>query len=1185
MNHLLSVLLAVFLFVGLMAPVPTTAAPTVSALRISQVYGGGGNTGATYTNDFIEIFNGSMTTVSLAGHSVQYASAAGDSWQVTALSGSLAPGQYYLIQEAQGAGGTVSLPPPDATGSIPMSLSSGKVALVNSTTALTVSCPTAGVVDFVGYGGSANCFEVAPTATLDNTIAALRLGNGCTDTDNNGADFTADAPNPRNTASTTNACGPTDAAPAVASVDPLPGAADVPIGANISITFSEAVSVTGSWYGISCATSGAHTAAVTGGPVTFALDPDSDFGPGELCTVTVFAAQVSDQDTDDPPDNPVGNYVWALMTASPAAPAMIINELDADTPGTDAAEFVELYDGGVGSTSLDGLAIVFYNGATDLSYVAIDLDGHVTDAGGYFLLGNAALAPDIAFADNTLQNGQDAVALYQGDAVDFPVGAAVTTVNLVDAIVYDTSDEDDAGLLVLLNAGQPQVDENATGASAAESSQRCPNGAGGARDTDTYAQFAPTPRTANLCAAADAPPAVAITAPANATMNVPVNSDVSITFSEPVTIAEGWHSISCTTSGEHTATVTGGPTTWALNPDVDFAAGEVCTVTVYASQVLDQDTEDPPDAMTADYAWSFTIAATDICDDPYTAIYDVQGSGPASPLVDTTVAIEGVVVGDFQGATGLNGYYLQDPAGDGDPATSDGIFVYVPTANPFAGVDVQVGDELHLSGTVKEYNGVTELDNLTELKICGAGVVAPTTVDLPETTNGDLERYEGMLLTFPETLTVSQNYFQGRYGQVTLSSEGRMYNPTNGNGLGDTFDLNARRILVLDDGYSGQNPSPIPYIGEDDTLRAGDTVIGLTGTLDYGPINATSPYIYDYRLQPTEPVTFTRANARPAVPDAVGGNVKVASFNVLNYFTTFGSRGANNQEEFDRQRAKIITALQAIDADVVGLMEIENNGAAIADLVAGLNAAMGAGAYAYVVEPAPGADEIKVALIYKPAAVSPAGAAQNYQISTAEYDPLFDRPPLAQTFTVLATGEEFTVVVNHFKSKGSCPDSGVDADQGDGQGCWNSKRVAQAAGLLGFTAQLQTLSGDEDVLVIGDLNAYGAEDPINTLIAGGLIDEVSQVPAAQRYTYIFDGLSGYLDHGLATPSLAAQVSGRTLWHINADEPSVIDYNTEFKPQDLYAPTPYRSSDHDPVILGLQLGARRVFLPLVVKSEW
>lgn len=971
-----------------------------------------------------------------------------------------------------------------------------------------------------------------------------------------------------------------DTAPTVASTNPAAGATGVALDASLAVTFSEDVAVTGTWYDITCSTSGAHTAAVSGGPAAYILDPDADFAYSESCTVTIYAAQVTD--LDGTADNMAADYSWGFETAAPAGPVAIINELDADTVSTDTAEFIELYDGGAGNTSLDGLALVLYNGSTDVSYNAFDLDGRSTDAAGYFVLcGNAANVPnchlDVTPDTDLIQNGQDAVALYQADASSFPNGTAVTTANLIDAIVYDTSDADDPGLLVLLNAGQPQVDENANAAGTLESNQRCPNGSGGARNTETYGQWLPTPGALNVCGA-DLPPTVASTNPASGATGVAANSDVTVTFSEPVTATGSWYQISCATSGAHTAVVTGGPTTWTLNPDADFSAGEACTVTIYAAQVADQD--DPPDAMAADYVWSFTVAEADICENPFTPIYTVQGNGAASPLVGTVgVAIEGIVVGDFQGTTGLNGFYVQDAAGDADVLTSDGVFVYVPAANALSGIDVAVGDAVHLVGTVKEYNGVTQMDSLTALKICGTGSVAATVVELPELVNDDLERFEGMLVTFPETLTVSQNYFQGRYGQVTLSSEGRMYNPTNGNGLGDTFELNARRMLVLDDGYSGQNPSPIPYIGADDTLRAGDTVAGLTGTLDYGPINSTSPYIYDYRLQPTQPVSFTRVNARTAAPAAVGGNVTVASFNVLNYFTTFGSRGATNLEEFVRQRTKIIAALVAIDADVVGLMEIENNGAtAVGDLVAGLNAAMGAGTYAYVTEPAPGADEIKVAMIYKPAAVAPLGATQNYQTSTATYSPLYDRPPLAQTFTVAATGETFTVMVNHFKSKGSCPAEGVDTDQGDGQGCWNAKRVAQATGLLDFISQLQASAGDPDVLVIGDLNAYGIEDPVKVLTDAGLIDEVALVPGASRYTYTFDGFSGYLDHGLVTPSVAAQVTGRTLWHINTDEPSVIDYNLEFKPQDLYTPTPYRSSDHDPVILGLGLYADLGDLP-------
>ncbi|HTP10291.1 MAG TPA: ExeM/NucH family extracellular endonuclease, partial [Anaerolineae bacterium] len=547
----------------------------------------------------------------------------------------------------------------------------------------------------------------------------------------------------------------------------------------------------------------------------------------------------------------------------------------------------------------------------------------------------------------------------------------------------------------------------------------------------------------------------------------------------------------------------------------------------------------------------------------------VQGSGAASPFNGSTVTVHGTVTGKYTTV----GFFVQD-AGDGNAATSDGIFVNSTTA-------VNVGDAVQVNGTVGEANTLTQLTS-TSVAVCGTPeTITPTIVTLPVLVGTTLEPYEDMLVTFAQTLTVDQNYFQGRYGQVTLSSDGRMYSPTNGNGLGDTVDLNLRRMIVLDDGSSAQNPNPIPYIGADNTLRAGDTITNLTGVIDYGPINSDTS-IRHYRLQPVQPlntITFTRVNARSSTPPDVGGSLKVASFNVLNYFNGDGlgggfptSRGASTLVEFNRQRTKIITALVTLNADVVGLMEIENDGdgslSAIQDLVNGLNAATAPNTYAFVSEPAPGADAIKVAMIYQPGRVTPIGAAQNYQTNTAAYAPLFDRPPLIQRFQA-PNGQQFFVIVNHFKSKGSCPSSGVDVDLG--QGCWNAKRVAQANELINFIATLQPI--DPDVIVIGDLNSYGAEDPIAALETGGLIDQVAaHEPAASRYSYVFDGQSGYLDHALSTASLNTQITNVRHWHINADEPSVIDYNTEFKPQDLYSPTPYRASDHDPVLIGLNLNA-------------
>jgi predicted extracellular nuclease len=217
----LAPLAAVALVLSLAPATPSAAGQTPAAepsVVISQVYGGGGNSGAFYTNDFVELFNRGGAPATLDGWSVQYASATGSTWQVTPVSGTLQPGQYYLIQMAAGAGGIEPLPQPDATGTTNMAATNGKVALVSSTTALSGTCPLgAGVTDFVGFGGTANCFEGAgPTPTLNNTTAALRLEGGCRDTDDNAADFTTvNPPTPRNTASPLAPCDDDPGGPTV----------------------------------------------------------------------------------------------------------------------------------------------------------------------------------------------------------------------------------------------------------------------------------------------------------------------------------------------------------------------------------------------------------------------------------------------------------------------------------------------------------------------------------------------------------------------------------------------------------------------------------------------------------------------------------------------------------------------------------------------------------------------------------------------------------------------------------------------------------------------------------------------------------------------------------------------------------------------------------------------------------
>jgi predicted extracellular nuclease len=335
-----AVRLRVFLL-AVVAALALGASPAWAAgpLRISQVYGGGGNSGATYTHDFIELFNSGTTLVDLTFMSLQYGSTTGNigpnAAQITELSGFVAPGQYVLVQEAQGAGGTTPLSP-DITDPTPITMSAtgGKVALVGNAAGLNCGAAAtpcgpshfAQIVDLVGYDG-ANMFEGAGAApTLSNTTAALRGNNGCTDTDNNAADFTAAAPNPRNRLSPTFDCQ-ADVAPQVTATTPTDGATSVAVNANVSVTFSEAVNVTGSWFTISCGSSGSHTATASGGPQTFTLNPDADFANSETCTVTIVATQVSDQDTDDPPDNMTANHVFSFTTESPPPPDVHIHDV------------------------------------------------------------------------------------------------------------------------------------------------------------------------------------------------------------------------------------------------------------------------------------------------------------------------------------------------------------------------------------------------------------------------------------------------------------------------------------------------------------------------------------------------------------------------------------------------------------------------------------------------------------------------------------------------------------------------------------------------------------------------------------------------------------------------------------------------------------------------------------------
>lgn len=779
-------------------------------------------------------------------------------------------------------------------------------------------------------------------------------------------------------------------------------------------------------------------------------------------------------------------------------PTFVLNEIDADQDSTDSAEFIEIYDGGVGNASLDGLTVALFNGNGEAAYNTISLDGLSTNADGFFVIGSANV-PNVdlvAFTTNGLQNGADAVALYDG-----PPPLAATTDNLLDAVVYGTADADDAELLAALGQSV-QADESANGNSVGDALARQPD------ETGEFIAQAPTPGASNV-----------------------------------------------------------------IEPPAEI-----------------------------------------------TLISEIQGSGgtgnQAQIGVDDRSALEGqivtvraIVTADFQdgifGNQGdLNGFYIQEEEVDYDfdDLSSEGIFIFDGTA-PL--IDVSIGDLVEITGTVSENFGQTQI-TATTVAVLETDQMVPTAVEVEFPTANvmldddgnyvaNLEAYEGMLVNVAQDMTVSELFNLDRFGQYNVSADGRPVQFTQENdpdaaGFEQHQQDVAARTFVLDDGLTAQNPDELRIIDgndgvltADDSFRMGDTVSAIEGVIGYS--------FDEFRINAAEGV-YEQANPRPEMPEEIGGNFKVASLNVLNYFTTIdvtgattdnGSdpRGADTAEEFERQADKLVNAIVAIDADVLGLVELENDFAgdnfAIKDIVDRVNAELGSDVYAFV-DPGQefvGGDAISNGLIYKVD-----GVGLNGDMAILEsfeerdfIDPLgagrgLNRPAIAQTFEDLDTGQTLTVSVNHFKSKGSL--SGLDEDeaQGDGQGNNNATRTEAADILADWLNSDPTGQGSENTLILGDLNSYAREDPLTVLADAGFTDLAAAELGTDAYSFVFDGQIGTLDYVLANDALASNVVGVTEWHINSDEADALDYNLEFDrdPTLFDGDSPARNSDHDPVIV-------------------
>jgi uncharacterized protein len=553
-----------------------------------------------------------------------------------------------------------------------------------------------------------------------------------------------------------------------------------------------------------------------------------------------------------------------------------------------------------------------------------------------------------------------------------------------------------------------------------------------------------------------------------------------------------------------------------------------------------------------------------------TPICVIQGAGTSSAYLGQMVSTTGIVTGSYEGSAGLNGFFLEDPDCDALTGTSNGIFVYAPGVT-----NVALGDVLQLTAEVDEYQGCTELLNISSVVFLGTATISPTDIFLPITSLSHWERYEGMLLRFPQPLEVTDNDTWAQYGELLLAPS-RLWQPThlndpndadpNGNSftgasnaavINGAVSANARNAILLDDGRTNSYPDPPPLMGPEGTVRCGSSVTNLTGVLHYA--------FSSYRLHPVGPVPLAH-EPRPEVPQ-VGGDLRIAALNVHNYWSTLGGFGASTNGELLRQRTKLIAALFAMDADAYMLCEVQDNDVAWVQLIDALNALYGTTEYVGLEQ-----DEsfgTKSVIFYRPWKLTPATPLYSIYTST------FERAHITQGFQVNATGGRFLLSGVHLHSKLCDNASGPDLDQGDGQGCYNAHRRDQAAELADHWTALRASTGIDAQLIVGDFNAYFQEDPLDFLRADGLATVVPD--DAANYTYRYGGVFGALDYALATPAMVDAITGAKPWAINSDEPPALDYgdgNISF-----YQANAFRSSDHDPVLVGVEAEALEVGLPV------
>lgn len=890
-----------------------------------------------------------------------------------------------------------------------------------------------------------------------------------------------------------------------------------------------------------------------------------------------------------------------------------INEVDASMAGADDAEFIELYDGGAGTTDLTGLTVLLFNGNGDVAYKAFGLDGEETDAEGFFVIGSSVDADLVVGEPSWLQNGPDAVALYHGDGADFPAGTPVTTTNLLDALVYDTNDADDAGLLMLLQDDEPQIDEDGLGTGDYHSMQRCPDGAGEGRTTRAYIRAVPTPGRANTCdLRVDASGPARVFLGEKAVYSITVSNHSTATHSVVLTDtlpADTWYEAD--SSDVLSTSPEAGVYVWNLGPlDAGTTQGLVLTVTV-------------PATLTAGSTITNTVAiGTDAAsDDPVnnttslssavaTAIRTIQGAGHLSPLQNQSVQdVYGIVT-----AIDHNGFYLQDPFPDDEFGTSEGIFIY--TKNTPA---VSIGDEMVVDGVVVEYYPYPAWESLATTRIAtptittlstgnplpapviiGAGGRVPPSRNIDDDAAGSVETGGSF---DPETDGI--DFYESLEGMLVQVNDAVAIGPTSGGVIPIVSDAGAPEgyadvrtarggLVISEDDF---NPERLflddEIVHSEPAVTVGDRFTRpITAVVSYR--NTNFMLLNTMPLPPVQAGGLTGEVATPALPR----RLSVATLNVENLDPNSDDGDGDYPEKFEALAEEIVVNLAA--PDIIALQEIQDNSGRAGDGTVSASttalslttAIQGAGGPAYQyrdIAPENNKDggqpggNIRVGFLFRPDRVTFVDRAGGTAITATEvvstteglqltYSPgridptnsafSRSRKPLAGEFVY--DGDSIFVVAVHLNSKGS--DQPLFGRYQPPAFTSETKRGKQAQIVNDFVDSILALDPSAKIIVLGDFNDYEFSDALAT--AKGepdpvLIDLFYDTPKTDRYTYLFQGNSQVLDHILVS---------KHLYYAHLPRIDVVHTNAEFLEE-------ARPTDHDPVLARFLFGTR-TFLPLV-----